>query len=95
MYYMNSARWRRENLVAWIVFCVICVIGAVIGLLYPLYELCNPSAFGQWTACSQEFLELLASPELYWARPTFGALLAGATYYLVTQMFVGRAKTPN
>lgn len=81
---MNPLHWDRENLVGWIVFCE---IGALIGLLYPLYQLCNPSQFGQWTVCTRDFLEWIAHPALYWARPIFGALIAGSTFYMVVQMF--------
>jgi hypothetical protein len=88
---MNPLRWKREHQLAWV---VICMIGAIIGLLFawfqdPFYQLCHTSLSGQWANCTRVFFEWLPNVGLYWPLPMFGALITGLTFYAVRLLTVG------
>ena len=54
---------------------IICVLGAVIGMLYGFAR--SPLADGGGPG----FLAWLQLPEYYWPWPVFGAVISGLTYY--------------
>jgi hypothetical protein len=82
---MNPLRWKREHLIAWVLFCV---VGAMVGLLFawlqdPFYGICQSSFSGEWANCARVFLEWLPHPMLYWPMVAFGVLIPGVTFYAV------------
>jgi cell division protein FtsX len=82
---MNPLRWKREHLVAGILFCV---VGAMIGMLVawfqsPFYQLCHTSISGEWANCTRVFLEWSPHWPLYWPMVLFGVLIPGMTFYAV------------
>jgi len=84
---MNPLQWKREHQFAW---AVVCLIGAIIGLLYawfdsPFYLLskaaaADPDWAGKWTP-SRLFLAWISQLRFYWPWPGFGALIAGLAFY--------------
>lgn len=76
---MNPLNWKREHQLAGI---VICIIGAIVGLLAGWFDSPIYSEFlGPGVDSTQAFLTWLPYYQLYWPWPLFGVLIARLAFY--------------
>jgi hypothetical protein len=80
---MNPIRWKREEQVAGLAFCV---VGAIAGIFFawmdsPFRVASSHALSGEWADAPNIFLLWLSHAGLYWPWPLFGALGAALAYY--------------
>ncbi len=79
---MNPLRWKREHLLAGVIFCVIGAIGGIFfaWMQSAFHAIAISNLSGEWADYSRVFLVWLRDA-YYWPWPTMGALVAGLSFY--------------
>jgi len=81
-------RWSREQKIG---YAVLCVLGATLGLFvgFIVFSVAVASGTGR------VFAFWIARPSLYWPWPTFGAAIAGLSFYAVQTLRGPRQPMPE